>query len=421
RHALIASITTVAVSAGVFLLFGHGGPIEVACSNERVTAAAERQLARATRQTSVHDNSLEAGRDGSCDLVLPADDGASVRHIARAPGVGTAYVTDEAGSDKLVMVTEEGTLELSGAGEITNPSFSPDGKVAWAEDHRVLKVYEPETQKVTEIEPPERASAIFSPVFTDEDSLTSVVQEPVPGVPGEDEGLNNLFAIDLGTQSWSEVTTFTVGGDDWNALRTPVVKPDGSVLFVRVHGSAFATKAPAFELWTAGANGAEKLSDLPAETYLAGWGEGAPLWNAPSEECADYGLFQETAAGLEAIGCGAVLADPLNATDPDLLVDEHALEGDVALEADVALAVVIGDFGARADAEEVLERLAAAQGQMVASHQDAPEAIRPGGWAVVRPVAANTDPTAALDAARAELPDLAEQMWISPYKDPAKS
>ena len=79
---------------------------------------------------------------------------------------------------------------------------------------------------------------MFSPVFATDDAIVAVVAEPEPGFSRtEDEGLDNLWRYDLRSRRWSRVTAFHASGDHWVAIRTPIVRDDGSIEFVRGEGT----------------------------------------------------------------------------------------------------------------------------------------------------------------------------------------
>ncbi|MGH2752166.1 MAG: hypothetical protein ACRDK3_15030 [Actinomycetota bacterium] len=343
----------------------------------------------------------------------PTDAGV-VRHVVERPGVGTAFVEDRPGADLLRVTIGGDSKTAPTSGEVTNPAISESGSIAWAEDHSTIKLWDPHTDELTSLGRPQGTTAVFSPAFVTEDQIASVAQEPVPGVPGEDDGLNNLFEVDAVTGDWTALTAFEGRPDDWTALRTPVVAPAGDVLFVRVRGDSQATVPPTFELWSAGGEEALKIAQLPGEMYLAGFQENTRLWNAPSEFCDDWGLYEETANGLDRIGCGAVLADPLDAVDPDLEHEQHSDFAAPVGHAHGELGVMVGDFGSRAEAAAVAARMDQVAGLRVATHDSMPHAVAPGAWVVVRPVAPGISPEAALETVRRELPDLAGTVFIGP-------
>ena len=357
------------------------------------------------------------GPSGQTAVVAPPVPGqqiesGTVRHVVDRPGVGTAFVADREGPDLLSVTIHDVTRPAPTEGEVTNPAISESGSVAWAEDQTSIKVWNPRTDELTTLTRPEVSSAVFSPTFVTNGRIAAVGQQLVSGVPGEDDGLNNLFEIDLDEGTWKPLTSFAGTATDWTAVRTPVATPDGDVLFVRVHGNSEATSQPAFELWTTSSEGEHRLSRLPGEMYLAGLNGDTLMWNARSETCDDWGLFEEMQDGLEQVGCGAVLADPLEAVDPDL---EHEELGDFAApptheEGDMA--VIVGDFASEAQAAAVEARMRDLPRQRVATHDSLPHSVAPGAWVVLRPVPSGMSPADALDEVRNELPAYAEMAFV---------
>ena len=341
----------------------------------------------------------------------------TVRHVVNRPGVGTAFVVDRLGSDRL-SVTIHGVAKTAPTeGEVTNPAISESGMVAWAEDQTSVKVWNPRTDELSTLNRPASTSAVFSPTFVSNRKLAAVGQQPVSGVPGEDDGVNNLFEIGLDEGAWRPLTFFVGTSRDWTALRTPVTTSNGEVLFVRVHGDSQATTEPVFELWTTSGGGAHRQAELPGEMYLAGLSGDTLMWNALSKTCDDWGLFEGTPDGLEQIGCGAVLADPLGAVDPDLQneqsADFNAPPSDLNAQPDRGdLAVIVGDFPSREQAAEVEARLSRASGQRVVTHDSLPHVVAPGAWVVVRPVPSGMSADDALNDIRHELPAFAEMSFI---------
>jgi len=336
----------------------------------------------------------------------------TIRHVVDRPGVGTAFVADREGPDMLSVTIQDVTSTAPTKGEVSNPAISDSGSVAWAEDQTSIKVWNPRTDELTTLNRPEATSAVFSPTFVTNAKIAAVGQQLVSGVPGEDDGLNNLFEIDLDEGAWKPLTSFTGTATNWTAVRTPVATSDGNVLFVRVHGNSEATSQPGFELWTTSPEGDRRLTDLPGEMYLAGLIGDNLMWNARSETCDDWGLFEETQDGLEQVGCGAVLADPLEAVDPDL---EHEELGDFAAppaheEGDMA--VIVGDFASEKQAAAVEASMRDFPRQRVVTHDSLPHSVAPGAWVVLRPVPSGMSPDAALDEVRNELPAHAEMAFI---------
>ena len=355
-----------------------------------------------------------SGRTAAVRPPLPGQqiESGTVRHVVDRPGVGTAFVSDRKGPDMLSVTIHDVTSAAPTEGEVTNPAISESGSIAWAEDQTSIKVWNPRTDELTTLNRPEDTSAVFSPTFVSDGKLAAVGQQPVSGIPGEDDGLNNLFEIGLDGGPWKPLTSFAGSATDWTAVRTPVASPDGDVLFVRVHGNSEATSEPGYELWTTSAEGGHRLTRLHGEMYLAGLSGDTLMWNARSETCDDWGLFEETQDGLEQVGCGAVLADPLDAVDPDLEHEEH---GDFAAppaheEGDTA--IIVGDFASEDRAAAVEALMRDVPRQRVVTHASLPHAVAPGAWVVVRPVRQGISPHDALDELRNELPAYAGMAFI---------
>jgi hypothetical protein len=146
--------------------------------------------------------------------------------------------------------------------------------------------------------------------------------------------------------------------------------------------------------------------------YLAEYRGDNLMWNAPSEACDDWGLFEATADGLVQVGCGAVLADPLHGVDPDLDVEESPDFAAPPAHGQGDLAVIVGDFASERQAAAVEAQLRDAPRQRVATHDLLPQAVAPGAWVVVRPVPAGMSPDDALNQVRLEIPAFAEMAFI---------
>jgi hypothetical protein len=335
--------------------------------------------------------------------------------------VGTAYVNDVAGSDVLVVIRPAGVTTIEGRGELTHPAWSPSGDLAWAVDVDALEVWSPSTGARRVVRPPRGAAGLFSPVFTAPGRIVAVVQ--VPAGDTHDDALNDLWGYDLDAGTWSRITHFEADADQWSVLRTPVVTPDGAVLFVRVVGRASATEPPSFELWALRGGRPGKLRDLPGEMYLAGMLGDRLVWNVPDPATGDWRLVSEGPRGAKNLGCGAVSVDPVTEPHPDLL-DAPGGEGaahrasgteDHPGKPGAGLAILIGDFGSRSEARAVAEALRD-PGALVVNHRGAPAAVRPGAWAVAVPIPDRAIPEEALAGFRARHPNLADRTWIVPFE-----
>ena len=224
----------------------------------------------------------------------------------------------EAGPDAVVIQTPDRVVRLPQPGEASHPAWSPDGKLVWSLGSS-LRIWSPSDGSTATIAAPAGAVAVFSPVFTSADTVVAVVGEAEPGFDRtEDEGLDNLWRVDLRTRRWSRVTAFRATGDRMLAIRTPLVRDDGSIEFVVVRGVSSALRLPSFELWHVTPAGAvAKVRGLPREMYLAGVLDGERVWNIDDRSGGGWRLFIESSDRLVDLGCGAVQVDPRAVADPD--------------------------------------------------------------------------------------------------------
>jgi hypothetical protein len=338
-----------------------------------------------------------------------------LRHLAVSPGTGAAFVLDEAGQDILNLVTSNGVTPVASGLDITHPTWSPSGQLAWSENLEVLKVMSADGSEISGVVLPHGAVAAFSPLFVGEQHIMAVIQEQVQGGSPEDENLNNLWLFDLERGRWTRRTSFHASGDNWIGIRTPVAAPDGTIYFVRISANASQTKEPVFELWRYSGGRASKVRTLVSEMYLAGISDDHLLWNAPSRTCGDWGLFIESSGGLDELGCGAVMTDPVTVPDPDLLVEgEHGSEVEITPETDelTDLVIVVGDFGSRGEASQVATRLG--RPSRVVGHAEAQTALRPGAWGLLVEIAAGVPVDEDLDRVRDQLGDCGCGAWLAP-------
>ena len=333
-----------------------------------------------------------------------------MRHVATEPGSGTAYVLDDAGPDAVVIQTPDRVVRLAQPGEASHPAWSPDGKLVWSLGSS-LRIWSPVDGSTTTIAAPAGAVAVFSPVFTSADTVVAVVGEAEPGFERtEDEGLDNLWRVDLRTRRWSRVTAFRATGDRMLAIRTPLVRDDGSIEFVVVRGVSSALRPPSFELWqVTPAGDVAKVRGLPREMYLAGVLDGERVWNIDDRSGGGWRLFIESSDRLVDLGCGAVQVDPRAVADPDRgpaadrdapsptttpaptatttpvpttspTVAPDPVDGHVA-------GILVGDFSSVDAAEGAVATIQQAFGGAavleVVDSLTAPNIVRPGVWAVV--------------------------------------
>jgi len=413
RRFVLIGVTLAVASTAAPLLSqsGEAGAPKIGCAGDAAApdfASGEGTIAIANRELVV----IGSRRDG-CLYQRAALDSGLLRHVAVESGQGTAFVEDRVGDDSLRIMTPGGTFTLSGDGEVTQPSWSPSGKLAWAVDMKRVEVWDADIEKIVTIGAPQAATAIFSPVFT-RAGVAAVLSEPVRGSgPDEDEVLNNLWRYDARDDSWDRVTSFTATPERWTAVRTPIVTDDGAVLFVRVSGRSDATAPPSFSLWRWRTGAATKVRDLPGEMFLAGMRGDRLMWNVYTPRCGDWELFVEGRTDLESLGCGATLVDPVNIKDPDLLVEE-AERAASPETGDVPVAVVVGDFRTMRRANAVARTVGVAA--RVITNEDAPLAVRPDAYAVAVPVRDGTG-TALLRQVRRTLPDLRNKVFLGPVEE----
>ena len=124
--ALTASI--IGVLSGT--AFGRA-PSAAACAPERLqTPGSDTAVARGSGLVAVTGGRtlVELDRTGARRAFsAPAEEGV-VRHVATAPGSGTAYVIDLPGPDTIVIHTRDRVIRSPQPGEATHPAWSPDGK-----------------------------------------------------------------------------------------------------------------------------------------------------------------------------------------------------------------------------------------------------------------------------------------------------
>lgn len=416
RVASIVGAVAVVVTASAVIaqtgFFAEEAPAP-ACAAQPKKESGDRAALLSDKPLAISGNQLTLAKTGQIlDPQTCIETDGMLRHLSVLPGTGAAFVVDQAGQDVLTLVSAEATTPVASGIEITHPSWSPMGQLAWAENLEVLKVMSADGSAISGVVLPHGSVAAFSPLFLDEENILAVVQEKVKGAPPEDESLNNLWTFDLSSGRWERRTSFSVKGDNWIGIRTPVTADDGSIYFVRVSANASRTEEPKFQLWRFAQGSATKVRTLESEMYLAGVADGSLIWNAPSRTCNDWGLFVERGDGLDEIGCGAVMTDPVTMSDPDQLVDAHADE--VAPETDelTDLVIVIGDFNSRGEAAAVATDLDRAA--RVIGHRGAPSALRPGSWGVLVQIAPGVPVEEDLANVRAQLSGCDCGAWLAP-------
>ncbi|MDP9329121.1 MAG: hypothetical protein M3P11_00505 [Actinomycetota bacterium] len=422
----IASADGIALSATAS---GHRTPEAARCS----TLSSGTSTARSS--SIAHGRGLIAALGH--DLVAIASDGASdrmtapggagvVRHVAARRGVGTAYVLDRRGPDTIVIDTPSGITDLPQPGEAMHPAWSPAGDLVWSLGSRLRIRSHASGHRITDIASPMRRAVVFSPVFATRSRLVVVVSEPPSkGVP-EDDALDNLWSYDLARARWTQVTRFTAGVDRWSAIRTPVVASRGVIEFVRIRGSASATVVPAFELWRLQGRSAAMLQALPDERYLADSDATTRVWNVPNRVTGAWRLERDDPSGRRAaLGCGAVMVDPLDQPDPDREVRSSAAETRATstsgppqegADDDPEVALLVGDFSSATAASEVADAILATYGAGapvdVVDSRTARGVVQPGVWATILRLPDGVDAEQALADFRARLPQYSKWSWV---------
>lgn len=351
-----------------------------------------------------------------------------VRHVAAAPGRGTAYVLDRHGADTLVIRRPSGVRTLPQPGEVTHPAWSPRGDLAWSVG-TALRVLQARGGGLRRIPVPVAGARVFSPVFATAERLLAVVSAPPTEAVPEDERLNNLWRYDLARGRWARVTRFTAGADRWTAIRTPLRLDDGSLAFVRIDGRGSATRMPTFHLWSLSHGRAAPVRQLAGERYLAAQDAGRLVWDVPDPTTGVFRLVREDAPGRETlIGCGAVMVDPLDAVDPDRRAgpgrytpargDWTGLDTPPSETSQAAprIGILVGDYDDPSQARAAAARIRAAYGPgapvALVDAVSAPDAIVPGKFGAMLRLREDADPEAALVDFRTRLPEYATSSWV---------
>ena len=437
RRAMLAAGVLATVLAGMGLRGGGSvlATVDVdPCTPARHRAdpvlAAEmtRRVASGHALVAADGDRLVALTTGSGSVSLVTAGPGMVRHVATAPGVGTAYVVDRRGADTVVALTPRGTLTFSQTGEAMHPTWSSRGDLAWSVG-TALRVHPAEGGAIRRIPTPVPGGRLFSPIFRSRRSIVAVLSSPPSVAVPEDERLNNLWRYDLATRRWHRVTRFAAGSDRWTAIRTPMRRGDGSLEFVRIRGRGSAAHEPSFSLWSLAGGRARALRTLPDERYLAGEIGHDRLWNVPDPRTGRSVILRERADGRSTLlGCGSVMTDPLDAVDPDrraargLFTPPRGhwpdLDGPstASPEPAIEVGILVGDFRDRDQAEAAAARITAVFGAAasvsVVDAASAPDAIRPGVFGALLRLEAGTDVMQALDDFRSRLPEFARTSWI---------
>ncbi len=345
----------------------------------------------------------------------------AIKHVAARRGIGTAFVIDRAGDDDLVAVTSEGVEVVPQTAELSHPTWSARGRLAWSTGSAVV-VRDLVTGEMGELSAPRPGATVFSPVFLSDRRIAAVVSEPPDDRVPEGERLGDLWATHVSGRGWHRLTHFGAGADRWVTIRTPIVHA-GVVDFVRVSARASSTEVPRFELWRYEDGAASRVRRLDGERYLAGRLDGQLVWNRPDPVHGRHLLQVEGAGAMRTIGCGAVMVDPIDVADPDRraggsyvpLRGDHQAPSEATEASDDEVAVIVGDFPTAAEAEAVARLIGRAYpGSVVevVDSGDAPLAIRPGVFGALLHLPDDADASAAIAEFRATLPAYTSNSWI---------
>ena len=184
RKLLIGAVALASVTAGLVTARANDTPVAAVRAQVAGCPAVPSLPARASRALATGRGlfAVAAGRIVDLDAGgaipdLVAGTGETVRHVASAPGLGTAYVVDRPGGDSVVITTPQGTRVVREPGEATHPAWSPAGDLAWATGEGVT-VVDHRSGHIARIEGPVRGGTVFSPVFASASRLVAVVASP---------------------------------------------------------------------------------------------------------------------------------------------------------------------------------------------------------------------------------------------------
>ena len=329
---------------------------------------------------------------------------------------------DRSGGDLVVSVTDRGVRRFPTRGEALQPSLSARGDLVWAE-RSGLRLVPAGARTPQRVAGPAPGAMTFSPLFATPSTVVVAVAAPPTVTVPEDEYLSNLWRYELRSSRWAQLTHFSGGADRWTIVRTPFLAPDGSIEFIRIDGRASVDRAPHYQLWQLGGAAVRRLRVLPGEMYLAGFDGSARLWNIREGATGGWLIQRERAdASLEDAGCGAVMVDPLDRSDPDVRSGARhpatsaigEAEGTSLQTSPASDAILVGDFSSVAAAGDASATIGAAFGSTpsIVDAKTQPAVVRPGVWAVLIPITPGADAEAELDRFRATVPAFAGWSWI---------
>ena len=216
------------------------------------------------------------------------------------------------------------------------------------------------TGAISSIEAPSPGSRSSRPIFLSPTRLAVVVS--APPTPRAPKAVVSRPVGHAPRTRWLATADLVPGqrrsmDDDPNADR----RRRERLRFVRVAVAASSTGEPRFELWRSKRDGTQRVRALPGERYLAGVAARSSSGTCP-DPAHGRSTAERRARSKRTIGCGAVMADPPDAVDPDRRAGRGANAPPRAQwpELDVPtvdhaeeVAVIVGDFATTAEAEIV--------------------------------------------------------------------
>ena len=344
----------------------------------------------------------------------------AIKHVAVRKGIGTAFVIDRAGDDDLVVVTSQGMEIVPQKAEVSHPTWSAGGRLAWSTGSAVV-VRDPPTGELDKLPAPARGAAVFSPVFLSDRRIAAVVSAPPDDRVPEGEWLGDLWATHVSGRGWHRLTHFEAGADRWVTIRTrrprgrrrfragqcaSIVDRGAQVRAVALRGRRGVTRATArrraVSRWSARrAARLEPPRSGPRSTPTPGRRSGS--------RADDRVRRRDGRSGRR----GRPRPAGRGSYEPPR--GDHPALAEATETRDDEIAVIVGDFPTAAEAEAVASVIGRAYpGSIVdvVDSRDAPLAIRPGVFGALLHLPDDADPSAAIAAFRATLPAYTSNSWI---------
>lgn len=248
---------------------------------------------------------------------------------ASADGATVAMVVDAKGPDRLQLSLDGGAswTTLAQGNDLAYPAVSPSGsRVAWTANGVLTvaaaadKWRSVATSTTAAVQLDTGRTYVQYPRFVDESRLLLALEVPVAGVPEDFAALADVWLYDLTGSTWARLTEGKADTDRWSVATTPVMRADGTVLYVLMTGLGSGTDADLrTELRRVTPDGTDAVvTELPHRWgIVAAAADGSLLFNGPDER-SRWQVVRATATGERTpLGCGrAAWASPLN-HDPD--------------------------------------------------------------------------------------------------------